>query len=84
MIGILVIIFLLSICNDRWKYRHKRLKSTIFWNWPIQFITESYIVFVICCLINVYNADLSTYETRANTIAAIVLLVFLTFYPLLM
>ena len=77
------IVFFFSLLSTRCHRKRKWFNGFVFWNWPIMFISESYIVFVICCLINVYNANFETYETRANSITALLLLAFLALYPLI-
>ena len=56
----LIAYFLLFLLNKCWPYVGRlkiKLKDIVFWNWPIQFLNESFIVIVINCLINIKYAS---------------------------
>ena len=54
----------------------------MFWNWPINFIRDSYVVVSICCLYNTRYIQWHNDVVTTNSALAIGLLVMLLIYPL--
>ena len=57
------------------------IESFTFWNWPIDFLKESYSVIAICCLINVFYSSWDTADAIINSTLAYTLLTMLVLYP---
>ena len=54
---LMIVIYLLMVCLvirciPKTEKRVQKMKSYLFWNWPIIFIRENYIVIVTCALYN--------------------------------
>ena len=60
-----------------------RLGSFLFWNWPIAFLRDSYVVIAICSLYNLRYRSWHNLEASTNTGFASGFLFLLTAYPLL-
>lgn len=60
------------------------LQLHLFWNWPIIFFKESYIIMVVCCLINVKYGSWESGAAILNTGLAYAFLVFAVVYPFLL
>ena len=60
------------------------LRDMVFWNWPIQFFNDSFIVIVINSLINIKYASWEVEEAAINTGISYALLVLACIYPVLM
>ncbi len=75
LVGILILTTALVKCGvERLETKREKLKNLLFWNWPIQFLKDSYIVIIMCCLYNLTNADWSSQGASLNTgIAATIL-----------
>ena len=88
MITIYAILFMLSYakcCCIKFKKNKKSFLGEIFWNQPIKFMTDSFSVISICCILNLKSWQLSdNIEKKINSIFAIVLLVIASLYPILM
>ena len=70
-------------CNSM-ERRRIFLSKVIFWNWPISFLKDSFIVVIMCCLYNLVYADWSISMAKLNTGLSALFLVLLILYPALM
>ena len=83
----LIAYFLLFLLNKCWPYVGRlkiKLKDIVFWNWPIQFLNESFIVIVINCLINIKYASWQVKEAALNSGLSYALLALVFVYPVFM
>ena len=83
-----VLLAILTLLAVTTKYCHnsdrcrKKLKGHVFWNMPISFINDVFIVAVMCCLINIFHASWGIPESILNSTLAYIILVCLTLYPI--
>ena len=83
----MIVIWLTMICLGKLRCasaqrREEQLRPTIFWNWPISFLRDSYIVIVICCLYNASHTSWSHPLASLNSGLCYTILVLLIMYPL--
>ena len=60
------------------------LKSYIYWNWPITFVRDTYVVMQISCLYNLGYFSMENKTAETNSVLAATLFVLLVAYPLLL
>ena len=77
-----------TLCCPSIRYRLKKWKLSVrkftFWNWPITFVRDSYIVIAICSLYNAAYAQWLTKESVLNSGLSILILVVFLVYPALL
>lgn len=83
MLAYLYLLKLLSKCSGNAYKRYRRLKPTVFWSWPINFLSENYLVITTCCLIQIQHRSWTNSVTSLNTNLAILLMILLIVYPIL-
>ena len=54
----------------------------MFWNWPINFLRDSFVVIMICCLYNSSYLSWSNEDESINSGLAVALLTVLLLYPI--
>ena len=59
-----------------------KIKAEVFWNTPISFINDVFIVVSLCCLINIFNASWGIPESVVNSTLAYIILVCFALYPI--
>ena len=73
-----------SMCKGGCLRQKLKLRRLVFWGWPIDFLTDNFIVIGICVLINLRNISWENKETILNTGLSMSLMALLVFYPILM
>lgn len=80
-------IFLASFCNccDCWTRNRKRWQKDFYWGVLIRLIIESYVIGLLCALINMKSLDLSSETdswTFINSVIALFVLSVVTIFPI--
>ena len=69
-------------CGHRATIWRLKVSRFVFWRWSIRFLTDSYIVIALCCVLNLINANFEIYETKVNTALSVLIFVFISVYPI--
>ena len=67
LILIYVILYCCARCKKQCIKRRNRLRGFIFWNWPIQFLRDNFIVFIIASLYNIKHKSWRIEQASLNT-----------------
>ena len=83
---LMVVIYAIETCLARscapgLRERQQRMRSFVFWRWPIGFLKDNYIVIAICSMYNLRYASWTIAEARLNSGISLGLLTFLVIYP---
>lgn len=81
MVLTFILLSVLNKCFSSMTQRRKSFRDFVFWNWPIGFLRDSFIVIVICCLININYASWEVKEAAINSGISWGLLAFVCIYP---
>ena len=84
-LGLILLPLLFLLARKSWRCRklHRNLKSMLFWNGPLSFVSDSFIVLTTCALLNVCYWSSNTPSSRLNTGLALLTLILLALYPLI-
>ena len=74
------LLFLLKKCFPCLNSLRIWFRDIVFWNWPIKYLNDSFIVIVISCLINIVYGSWETKEAAINTWISWVLLILAVLY----
>ena len=85
---LLIVIYLLMACLvirciPKVGKRAHKMKNFIFWNWPIIFLRDNFIVIITCALYNAKYADWSIFESWVNSGLSFAILSMLITYTIL-
>mmetsp|Transcript_13899 Transcript_13899/g.16571 ORF Transcript_13899/g.16571 Transcript_13899/m.16571 type:complete len:140 (-) Transcript_13899:804-1223(-) len=69
-------------CAPSCEKRRDNLSGTVFWNWPISYLRDSYVVIQICCLYNARYQSWHNQEASLNTGLSFSILCLLLLYPI--
>ena len=84
---IIVLLAIISCIARFWnkcKQGQYNLSGFVFWNWPITYLTDSYVVIQICCLYNIQNQSWHNQAAQVNSGLSWSLFGLLLLYPALM
>ena len=81
---LLLIVHIITVsCAKSCKSKRNFLIGQAFWNWPITYLRDSYVVIATCCLYNYRYRSWDCEEASLNTNLTIGSLTVLLFYPIL-
>ena len=84
MIILFAFLHMISLyCMRSCKAIRNSMGGQVFWNWPISFLRDSYVVLQICCLFNYKYRSWEGKEASLNSALSISMLSLLIIYPLL-
>ena len=84
MIFIFILLTLLDKCFLSLTEVTRSFSGIVFWNWPIGFLNDSFIVIVISCLINIKYSSWEVKEAAINSGISWALLALACIYPAFM
>ena len=68
-------------CAPTVRQRQKKMRSFVFWRWPLGFLKDNYTVIAICSMYNMRYASWGIPEARLNSTISLSLLILLSIYP---
>ena len=83
MLYLLLLHIITKYCSKSCKKRRYSMSGQVFWNWPMKFLVDSYIVIQICCLYCFKYRQWKNKESIINSALSITLLTLMLLYPLL-